>query len=72
MEAVAATDLIACVPERSARECSARLGLVVRPEPLGLPPFTIRMVWHTHPTDDPARVWLRGIVGEPLRRHRHI
>jgi DNA-binding transcriptional LysR family regulator len=67
LHAVASSDLIACVPESAASAWRDRLGLVVRPEPLGLPPFVIRMAWHRHSTDSPAHMWLRRLAGSALR-----
>jgi DNA-binding transcriptional LysR family regulator len=36
------------------------------PEPLGLPPFVLRMVWHRQRENDPAHVWLRKLIATEL------
>jgi DNA-binding transcriptional LysR family regulator len=62
LHAVASSDLIACVQESAARLLGPTLGLVSHPEPIGLPPFVLRMVWHRQRTDDPAQLWLRDLI----------
>lgn len=62
LHAVASSDLVACVQESVAYAFGPSLGLVVRPEPIGLPPFVLRMAWHRDRTGDPAQQWLRGLI----------
>ncbi|MEO0035090.1 MAG: hypothetical protein RLZZ501_1113 [Pseudomonadota bacterium] len=56
-EIVAASDLVALVPERIARLQAARLALFEPPVPV--PGFTIAMVWHERGDAHPALRWLR-------------
>ena len=62
LHAVAASDLIACIQESVVKLFGAPLGLASCPEPMGLPPFTLRMVWHRQRNDDPAQLWLRNQI----------
>jgi DNA-binding transcriptional LysR family regulator len=55
---VAATDLIATVPERLVARFSS-LKLQVFPPPLTIPSFRLAMLWHERYTADPAHLWLR-------------
>lgn len=65
LHAVASSDLIACIQESVVERFGKELKLVSCPEPLGLPPFVLRMVWHSQRDNDPAHIWLRGqIIGE--------
>jgi DNA-binding transcriptional LysR family regulator len=38
------------------------LALAIYPEPIGLPPFVLRMVWHEQRSNDPAQIWLRSLI----------
>jgi DNA-binding transcriptional LysR family regulator len=70
LHAVASSDLVACIQESVVQAFGRNLGLVSRPEPLGLPPFVLRMVWHRQRNDDPAQVWLRNLIAKELTRAR--
>lgn len=59
---VAASDLIATVPERTADHFAKQLKLQVFPAPLAIPPFRMTMVWHERMEADPAHSWLRGLI----------
>jgi DNA-binding transcriptional LysR family regulator len=59
-EIVAASDLIALVPERLARIQPDRL--IVREPPVPVPGFGIGMVWHERNTAHPAHRWLRETI----------
>lgn len=61
---VAASDLIATVPERSADQFAKQLKLQVLPFPLTIPPFRMTMVWHERMEADLAHSWLRGLIVE--------
>lgn len=56
---VAASDLLATVPERIARHFSASLALQVLPPPLPLQDVDIAMYWHDRMHNNPAHRWLR-------------
>jgi DNA-binding transcriptional LysR family regulator len=61
---VAASDLIATVPERLASEFSKKLKLQVLPAPVAIPPFRLMMLWHERNHSDPAHAWLRELIAE--------
>ena len=56
---LAATDLLATVPERFAAACAAPFGLVARPHPVALPVFDIHLFWHARMHRDAGHQWLR-------------
>ena len=60
LHAVALSDLVACVHESLADAFGQSLGLVSYPEPIGLPTFTLRLIWHQQRSADPAQIWLRS------------
>jgi DNA-binding transcriptional LysR family regulator len=62
LHAVASSDLVACIQESVLEEFGKHLNLRSCPEPLGLPPFVLRMVWHRQRDNDPAQVWLRKLI----------
>ncbi len=66
LHAVASSDLVACIQESTVGLLGPTLGLVCYPEPIGLPPFALRMVWHRQRSDDPAQLWLRNLIGRGL------
>jgi DNA-binding transcriptional LysR family regulator len=68
LHAVASSDLVACIQETAARHFGPALGLVSHTEPIGLPPFVLRMVWHRQRSEDPAQQWLRDLVQREVRR----
>lgn len=68
LHAVASSDLVACIQESAARHFGPALGLVSHTEPIGLPPFVLRMVWHRQRSEDPAQRWLRDLVQREVRR----
>lgn len=61
---VAASDLIATVPERLAHRLAPVLKLQVLPVPISIPPFRLTMLWHEHHDRDPAHIWLRNLIAE--------
>ena len=63
-EIVAGSDLIATVPERVAERFAGRYPLIVHRSPVRPAGFTLAMSWHERSESDPARAWLRGLVGE--------
>jgi DNA-binding transcriptional LysR family regulator len=66
LHAVASSDLVACIQESVVEEFGKDLNLRSCPEPLGLPPFVLRMVWHRQRDNDPAQVWLRKLIVSKL------
>jgi DNA-binding transcriptional LysR family regulator len=71
--AVASSNLVACIQESVVEEFGKSLDLRSCPEPLGLPPFVLRMVWHRQRDNDPAHVWLRKLIATELgsQKARH-
>jgi len=61
---VAATDLIATLPERVAERFAERYALVVHRSPVRAAGFTLTMSWHARTEAEPARAWLRRLVAE--------
>jgi DNA-binding transcriptional LysR family regulator len=61
---VLATDLVATIPERLARNLASLGGMRVVRTPVELPGFEMSLVWHDHQHDDPARRWVRGLLAE--------
>ena len=61
---VAATDLIAVVPERFAHTAADRNVLQVLRSPLRLPPICIAAYWHERSQREPAHRWFRKILTE--------
>ena len=66
LHAVASSDLVACIQQSVVAAFGEPLGLVSCAEPLGLPPFALRMVWHRRRNDDPAQVWLRKLMQKEI------
>jgi DNA-binding transcriptional LysR family regulator len=62
LHAVASSDLVACIQESVVKSFGRGLDLRSCAEPLGLPPFALRMVWHRQRNDDPAQLWLRKLI----------
>jgi DNA-binding transcriptional LysR family regulator len=56
------TNMIATVPERYARECSAPFGLKYVSHPVALPEIGINVFWHAKYNKEPANQWLRGVI----------
>jgi DNA-binding transcriptional LysR family regulator len=73
LHAVSSSDLVACIQESVVQKFSAGLNLRSCPEPLGLPPFVLRMVWHRQRDNDSAHIWLRQLIatelGAPKTKH---
>src|SRR6185503_9144004 len=63
---VAASDLIATVPARTADLFAEQLKLQVLPVPLTIPPFRMTMLWHERMETDLAHSWLRGLIVETV------
>jgi DNA-binding transcriptional LysR family regulator len=55
-----ASDLVASVPERHTG--NLRAGMHSFPLPVGMPEFTVSLLWHPRLDADPAHRWLRGCV----------
>jgi DNA-binding transcriptional LysR family regulator len=55
-------DVIATVPEQSARQWAEVFGLTSSPAPMRIAPFAISMIWHAKREGDAGLQWLRGLV----------
>jgi DNA-binding transcriptional LysR family regulator len=66
LHAVSRSDLIACVQESVVERFCKGLNLLSCPEPLGLPPFILRMVWDCQRNNDPSHIWLRDLIVREL------
>jgi DNA-binding transcriptional LysR family regulator len=73
LHAVSSSDLVACIQESAVQKFGTSLKLRSCHEPLGLPPFVLRMVWHRQRDNDSAHIWLRKLITTELalRRTRH-
>jgi DNA-binding transcriptional LysR family regulator len=60
---LAATDLIATVPQALADRITAPFGLVQIASPINVPDIAINMFWHPRAQRDPANKWLRDLIG---------
>lgn len=63
---VAATDMISVVPLSLASSFTAVYGLRILEPPMALPNILLKQFWHRRMHNDPALVWLRGIVSDRL------
>lgn len=65
------SDLVACVPERTARAMHAGLGLELFDLPLPALLLPMALAWHPRHNADAAHAWLRGclerVLGGPLQ-----
>ncbi|MEN3297317.1 MAG: hypothetical protein V7642_6570 [Burkholderiales bacterium] len=59
---VAASDLIATIPERVARHFAPQFGLQVLRPPLELEDVDIAMYWHERMQNNPAHRWFRQLI----------
>lgn len=57
---VAATDLVATVPQKLGELYARVLPLRLLPHPLKIPAFQVNQYWHRRYHKDPANQWLRG------------
>jgi DNA-binding transcriptional LysR family regulator len=67
LRAVAASDLVGCIQESVVARFGKGLDLRSCPEPLGLPPFVLRMVWNRQRDNDPSHIWLRKLILDEFR-----
>jgi len=61
---LAASTMIATVPERYAMACMQPFGLRYVTHPLAVPEININLFWHARFNKDPANKWLRSLVFE--------
>jgi DNA-binding transcriptional LysR family regulator len=66
---VAGSDLVLTVPERVARVFAGTHGLRVVEPPLDIPGFTMWQIWHARRKQEPAHVWLRGLLAQAVVDH---
>jgi DNA-binding transcriptional LysR family regulator len=59
--ALAATDLIATVPSRTARQIAATAEIEILPLPIDLS-MTVSMAWHRRAASEPAQAWFRSLL----------
>ncbi|MFD3533991.1 LysR family transcriptional regulator [Streptomyces sp. NPDC058664] len=67
---LAALPALATVPTHAATVYAGLLGLTAAEPPLAMPTYTVSAIWHGSLTDDPAHVWLRGLVDDTARAER--
>jgi DNA-binding transcriptional LysR family regulator len=59
--ALAASDLVATVPSRTARQIAATAEIEIMPLPLDFS-MTVTMAWHRRATSEPAQAWFRALL----------
>ena len=59
---VAASDLVAVIPRELARRSRRTLAIAVRPVPIRMPQFHMRMLWRERNAENPAHAWLRAQI----------
>ena len=64
--AAVASNLVASVPKRLARELSPMTGMATFSIPLELPQYTVVANWHRRWNEDPAHRWLRTRIAETI------
>lgn len=64
------SDLVACVPERTARAMHVGLGLALFDLPLPVTALPMTLAWHPRHGADPAHSWLRNCVQQVLKAPR--
>lgn len=67
--AIAGSDLVAFM-EANVASAAVDLGLVVLPDPLGLPRRRVDMIWHRRQDRDAGHAWLREQVVEQMGRNQ--
>ena len=70
--AASRTELVASVPERTARGMADSLGLTVFELPVAVQSEPLRMAWHPRHHVDPAHRWLRECIRRLLNDRRWI
>jgi DNA-binding transcriptional LysR family regulator len=64
--AASRTNLVACVPERTARAMATSLGLAIFELPVSVQTEPMRIAWHPRHNADPAHRWLRECIQRVL------
>jgi DNA-binding transcriptional LysR family regulator len=59
--ALAASDLVATVPSRTARQIAATADIEIMPLPLDFS-MTVSMAWHRRAASEPAQAWFRSLL----------
>ena len=59
--ALAAADLVATVPSRTARQIAATAEIEILPLPIDLS-MTVSMAWHRRAASEPAQAWFRSLL----------
>ena len=59
--ALAASDLVATMPERTARQIAATAEVAIMKLPIDFS-ATVSMAWHRRTTSDPAQAWFRSLL----------
>jgi DNA-binding transcriptional LysR family regulator len=64
--ALAASDFVATVPQRTARQIAAMAGIDIMPLAIDLA-VSVSMAWHRRAASDPAQDWFRALLIEAAR-----
>jgi DNA-binding transcriptional LysR family regulator len=60
------SDLVATVPQRTARQIAAMADIQIMPLAIDLS-VTVSMAWHRRATNEPAQIWFRSLLSEAAR-----
>jgi DNA-binding transcriptional LysR family regulator len=63
---LAASDLVATVPQRTARQIAAMADIQIMPLTIDLS-ATVSMAWHRRAASEPAQIWFRSLLTEAAR-----
>ncbi|WP_353189437.1 LysR family transcriptional regulator [Pandoraea pnomenusa] len=63
---LASSDLMATVPSRVGKQFAQVAPLQTVPLPIDIEPFEVGMYWHEFQDDNPAHMWMRGLVDDAL------
>jgi DNA-binding transcriptional LysR family regulator len=61
---VAASDLVAVIPRELARRARKTLAIELRPVPIRIPEFHMRMLWRERNAENSAHAWLRAQIAD--------
>jgi DNA-binding transcriptional LysR family regulator len=67
--------MISVLPRRIAEELSLHLALTIRPLPFSSPIIKTTMIWPRWLDNQPAHLWIRGVISEAskgMRRNRNV
>jgi DNA-binding transcriptional LysR family regulator len=64
---VSRTDLLLTLPENQAEAVNRSVGNQVLPFPIDEPALAAYLYWRANADEDPANIWLRGLLNESMQ-----